>query len=566
TDYVQDGTPTFGWAMLDSGSGEYQRDYELEVWNNEHFNDTLLWSQEHSDVVTIHDTAVTTNSRPFGTADAFRYQMKMISSLLPRSGVVDKITFGTVESTGTIVLENLQIFMLGVQSATDLTTDFDANYEGVQPVSVLTVPSYEAQIVDGSFTIDIENTFFLNSRYNLIVELRFSNNTGSLVGYANTLAAGGSVAYTWGAGALTSTTATWTYDRLHNFGVQFQSDIVFDPTFDTANDFPFGTTIGEAGIFQTKYNKSMIPDTGIIDKIWFPVTSFTGDAVYENLVIRLVETPKLGELSHTNFDSNFAGATPVTVLDEGSYVVRNLGGVLVIDVDNVFHYSGEHDLLIDIRWDSQVSGYLSVMRVMNAGGYRAWNLTWGSNVAGNDTRTTHMYLDFTHSESSVEYAGTPLVDVTRYYWRVRTCDSTGIWSDWTNHEFKYEVLTSVPDFDTPVVDPDPAVVDLPVTVGLNVTYFLGVSLVLIEFDGSNHTMTAIGDTYSYTLTPDTVGNMTYTIFMESNVGTWSSTSGLVEVVQPGLLPGDMTLLLIAGAAGLVIVIIVVLLARGRGKK
>ena len=163
TDYIQDATPTLGWAISDSGSGEFQRDYELEVWNNEHFNDTLLWSQEHSDIVTIHDSATTTNNRPFGTADAFRYQMKMISSLLPRSGVVDKLTFGTVETTGTIVLENLQIFMLGVENALDLTADFEANYNGVQPISVLNVPSLEAQIVDGSFTIDIENTFFLNS-------------------------------------------------------------------------------------------------------------------------------------------------------------------------------------------------------------------------------------------------------------------------------------------------------------------------------------------------------------------------------------------------------------------
>jgi len=311
----------------------------------------------------------------------------------------------------------------------------------------------------------------------------------------------------------------------------------------------------------------MIPDTGIIDKIWFPVNSFAGDAVYENLTIRLVETPKLGPLSHTDFDSNFAGATPVTVLDESSYVVRNLGGVVVIDVDNVFHYTGEHDLLIDMRWDSQVSGYLTIMRVMNAGGYRAWDLDWfGIPASGNDTRTTHMYLDFIHSDSSVVYDGTALVDVTRYFWRVRTCDSTGIWSDWTNHEFKYEVLTSVPDFDTPVVDPDPAVVDLPVTVALNVTYFLGVSQVLMEFDGSNHTMTAVGDTYSYTFTPDTVGNVTYTIYMESNVGTWSTTTGLFEVIEPSLIPGDIPLWLIAGLGGAVIVIVLVLILRGRGKK
>ncbi len=567
TDYVQDATPTLGWAMSDSGSGEFQRDYELEVWNNTYYNDTLLWSQEHSDLMTVHDASTDSNTRPFGTADGFRYQMKFVSSLLPRSGIVDKLTFETVALTGTIVFENLQIFMLGVQNAADLTTNFEANYDGVQPISVLTSPSLAAPIVDGWFTIDIENTFFLNNRINLMIELRFTNNTGTLSGTHVTWTAGGSVAYTWGTGATTSTTADWAYDRLHSFEVQFQSDIVFDPASTSANDFPFGTTLGESGMFQMKYNKSMIPDTGIIDKIWFPVTSFTGDAVYENLTIRLVETPKLGELSHTDFDSNFAGATPVTVLDQSSYVVRNVGGVLVIDVDTVFHYTGEHDLLIDMRWDSQVSGYIAVMRVMNAGAYRAWDLDWfGTPASGNDTRTTHMYLDFINSASSAEYDGTALVDTTRYYWRVRTCDSTGIWSDWTNHEFKYEVLTSVPDFDTPVVNPDPAVVDFPVTVSINVTYFLGINQVLMQFDGTNHTMTMDADTYSHTWTPDTVGNVTYTIYMESVVGTWSSTSGLVEVIQPGLGLGDIPLWLIAAAGGAVIVIVLIVILRGRGKK
>jgi hypothetical protein len=566
TDYVQDSTPTLGWGMSDSGIGEFQRDYEIEVWNTNTYDDTLLWNQNHTDTVAIHDTGTGTNSRPFGTAEPFRYQMKMSDSLFGRSGLVDKLTFGTAAATGTIVFENLQIFMLGVQNAVALTADFDANYDGVQPISVLNVPSYEAEIVDNWFTIDIENIYFLNGWYHQIIELRFTNNTGTLTGAPLTLAVGGTVAYSWGADADTSTTAGYLYDRLHNFVVHYETDLVYDPPTITANAFPFGADIGHPGIFQTKYNNSMIPDTGIIDKIWIPVGEFTTEVTYENLMIRLVETPKLGPLSHTDFDSNFAGATPVTVLDRSTYTVRNLGGVLVIDVDNTFYYNGDHDLLIDMRWDNLVSGYCTVFRVIGAGAYRAWNLTWGGPVEGNDTRTTHMYLDFTHSAGSVEYDGTPLVDATRYYWRVRTCDSTGIWSDWTNHEFKYEVLTSVPEFTTPVVNPDPAIVDQPVTVSLNVTYFLGVSEVLMEFDGSNHTMAVVGNTYSYTWAPDEVGNVTYTIYMESNIGTWSSVSGIFDVVQPGLDLGDMTIWIIAGVAGAIIVIVLVVIMRGRGKK
>lgn len=566
TDYVQDSTPTLGWSMSDSGTGEFQRDYEVEVWNDAMYNDTQLWAQSHTDNVTIHDTGTGTNSRPFGTDSEIRYQMKFSNSLFPRSGVVDKLSFGTDTTSGNIVLENLQIFMLGVQDALALTTDFEANYDGVQPICVLDVPIYEAEIIDNWFTIDIENIYFLHGRYNQIIELRFTNNTGTLVGAPLTLSVGGTVAYSWGTDASTSTTADFTYERLHNFALYFESDIVFDPYSGSGNVYPFGVDPGHPGVLQTKYNMSMIPDTGIIDKIWFPVNQFSGDVVYENLVIRLAETTRLGGLSFTDFDSNFAGATPITVLDESSYVVRNLGGVLVIDVDNVFHYNGEHDLLIDMRWDDLLSGYCTVIRDLDMGAYRAWNLTYGGLTYGNDTRTTHMYIDFVHSDNAVEYNGIALVDATRYYWRVRTCDSTGIWSDWTNHEFKYEVLTSVPDFTTPVVNPEPAIVNQPVTVSLNVTYFLGISEVLMEFDGSNHTMTAVGNTYSYTWSPNEVGNVTYTIYMESNIGTYSSVSGIFDVVQPGLNLGDMTIWIIAGVAGAVIVIVLVLVARGRGKK
>jgi hypothetical protein len=149
--YVQDSTPELGWGMTGSGVADYQRDYELEVWNNADYNDTLLWSEgEHTDFVTFHDSSSGTNTRPFGTRNEFRYQMKFPASILTRSGVVDKVQFETNVQTGEIIFENLQINMLCVENALDLTADFAANYDGVIPISVLNTPSYAAPIVDGS--------------------------------------------------------------------------------------------------------------------------------------------------------------------------------------------------------------------------------------------------------------------------------------------------------------------------------------------------------------------------------------------------------------------------------
>ena len=559
SNYVQDSTPTFEWGMYDSGTGEYQRDYELEVWDNAYYNDTLLWSEGHTDFLSIHDSNTGSNYYPFGEATEFRYQLKYPSSLITRSGVVDKLMFETIELEGEVVLENLQINMACVEDTADLTSDFAANYDGVQPTSVLNTPSYAAPIVNGRITFDIENTFFMHNGLYLIVELRFTNNTGTLAYTTRTLGAGGSAAISEGVGDYYSTTADYTDDRMNTLEVYFESDLIWDPASGVQNDFPFGTTIGYPGILQTKYNKSMITETGVIDKIWFPVGQFVGDVIYENLTIRMVETPLLGYLSYEDFDSNFAGQTPITVLDRNTYQVRNLGNVLVIDLDNVFYYSGEHDLLIDIQWDELVSGYCSVLRTMDAGGYRAWDLHWGGDTAGNDTRTTNMYIDFLHPENSIEFDGTALTNATTYYWRVRTCDSTGIWSDWTNQQFKYEELSSVPEFSAPLANPAPAVVDNLVTVSINVTYFLGVHEVLMEFGGSNHSMIADGDTYSLEMTPATVANITYTIYMESNIHTWSSTSGLVVVTEaPTVGLGDTTLLIIIAAGAVVLIIILVL--------
>jgi hypothetical protein len=565
TDYIQDSTPVFEWMISDSATGEYQRDYEVEVWNNEGYNDTMLWQEKHTESpLLIHDSAGTFNTRPFATAQEFRYQMKFPSSLFFGSGVVDKISFEVSDATGLMEFEDLQIFMLCVEDTAALTSDFQANYDGREPIMVLNRPYVSAEVQDNWFTIDLENSFYLSKSLYLIIELRFMDNIGLLSTTPYTSAASGSVAYTYGVGASMSLTATVTSDRLHSLSVQFESDMIHDPGTATTNAYPFGADIGDPGIFQTKYNASMIEDTGFIDKLWFPVLQTSVNVTYENLVIRMAESPVLGALSHTDFESNFGGVAPVTVLDRATYTVRNLGKSLVIDLDNLFYYSGTHDLLIDMRWDNLTSGHCSVFRDLDAGAYRAWDLTWNNNpVTDNDTRTTHLYIDFVHSENTIDYAGTALVNATRYYWRVRVCDSMGIWSDWTEHSFKYEELSSTPEFTTPVVDPTPSFVNTELTVSLNVTYFLGIHEVNIEIDGTNYTMTQVGDAFSHSLTPDTVGNITYVIYMESNIGTWSTTSGVIQVAQGGIQLGPMTIWLVLGAAGVIAVVVIVIFLRGR---
>ncbi|MFW9958221.1 MAG: DNRLRE domain-containing protein [Candidatus Odinarchaeota archaeon] len=564
-DYIQDSTPKLGWTMADSGSGEYQRDYALEVNTNQYFNGTNLWNENHTKMVIVHDSSGGANLRPFATSAEFRYQMKFDESLISDSGIIDKLHFETIDETGTIAFKNLVVQLVCTTTVGVLTTNFQSNYGPAKPITVLNRTSYNATITDHHFSIDVENTFFLNARQSLIVELRFTDNIGTLALTPITMSVGGSAAYTFGAGAYTSTTAAITDDRANSLTVELLSTEVYTNPASTGNAYPFNVDNGFPGRFQLKYNKSMVSDTGIIDRIYFPVSQFSGDVVYEGLKVYLVESPRLGTISHTNFEENYGGITPTLVLDEEIYQVRNLGAVLVLDVNNIFYYHGAHDLLIDISFENKVSGACNTLRTIGGGAYRAWNVTSSVLDNGNDTRTYDMVLDFIHSDNPVEYAGTPLVNATTYYWRVKTCDSTGIWTDWTSMSFKYEKLDSTPEFTGPIASPSPAYVGSPVSVSLNVTYFLGIGGVWIEMDGSNHSMTAVGSTYAYTWTPTSAGNVIYTIYMESNIGTWSSVSGALVVLTPGLAV-DPTLLLIVAGVGLVVVIVIVVILRGRGKK
>jgi hypothetical protein len=126
------------------------------------------------------------------------------------------------------------------------------------------------------------------------------------------------------------------------------------------------------------------------------------------------------------------------------------------------------------------------------------------------------------------------------------------------------VLSSAPAWEGPIFDPDPALVDASVTASINVTYFLGVENVWIDIDGTNQSMTPTADTYTFTWTPTTTGNVTYYIYMESSIGTWSSTTGTLEVVVGGIggpIDPTMLIIILAAAGAVVVIILIVILKR-----
>jgi len=565
-DYIQDSAPTLSWNFSDPDVNDFQSGRNIEVWDDEYYNGTQLWNSTSEDISTIRNsTSIIGHNHPFGIDNEVRLQMKYPHSELERSGIVDRLYFRTIEESGTLMLEDFEISMLMVESSSVLSPTFDVNYNGSQPKKVLSMDLYEISYSDHTLVIDVENNFMLNNYLNLIVEFRLMNNKDDLTRIIHVGASPGSVAGATGVGSYTTNTADYAMNRTYDLRIGFQTKEVFASEMVNESAFPFGVTIDTSGLFQIKYNQSVIGRDGVIDSVYFRVEQVDGDVVFENLTVSVVETSVIGALSHFDFSSNYGGRLPVVVIDASTYVVRNLGSCLVLDFADTFYYSNTNDLLIELKWDSFSSGNATVPNLASAAVcYLAWDVHWlGSQKLGNATAGYNLMIDFIESETSVDYAGPPLVNNTSYYWRVQTCDSYGFWSNWATQSFTYNPLTSGPSYEGPISSPAVVYVGDEVTVSINVTYFLGVSEVTIEFGGSNHPMTANGETYSYGWTLTEAGTLNYTIYMLSVIDTSTSVNGSIEVLVSGI--GDNTMYLIIIGAGVALVVVVVVVSRKRGK-
>jgi hypothetical protein len=432
---------------------------------------------------------------------------------------------------------------------------------------VLSRDNYDLSVVNGIIELDLENTFFVNEYLNLIIEIRLTNNTGDKIPLARTEIGPGSAAYSYGTGAYFSTTAGVTGSRTYDLRIGYLTKTVYSGIPATTNRIPFHTDVGYPGRFQIKYNQSYVNRVGYLDRAFMRVDELSTDVVFENFTVTLIESPIEGPLGNDTWTANYGGATSYVVLDSAEYTVKNLGGCLVIDFDNIFYYSNTHDLLIDIQWDNLVSGQCGVLTSSGVyPAYRAYDVQYlGSPIIENSTASYDLMLDFVNDEDSVPLDGCiTLVNATEYYWRVRTCDSTGVWGDWTTHNFKYENSTILPTVTAAVAIPSPVEVNQEVTVSVNATHTAGIYSALFEYDGSNHSMTAVGDTYSFSWTPTTVGEVDYTIYVRSNENTWASVSGSVNVTAESTgigIPGDLTTILIIIAAAAVVIVIIVIIRK-----
>ncbi|MHA2424647.1 MAG: CBM96 family carbohydrate-binding protein, partial [Candidatus Thorarchaeota archaeon] len=434
TDYINP-PGILTWDTLGDGPDEELGNYNFRIYDQPGATGSLI----HMDS-TLYNYALmsidSTHARPFTANTELKFQFKYGDDLLHHSGVVDTIGFIVDTTSATMEFDNISILLTAVNNRDALTSDFDANYDGAVPVPVFYRDSYTATVQGGWVEFDVDNCFFLSERSSLIVELRWMNKAGPSMNSYYSAGLNGSVAYSYGVGAMTETVADFALDRTHAISFDFVSDSVAEDG-SGLNGYPFGSM--SQGVMQLKYNKSLLSHVGTVDKLYFGVDDFGNTSTLEDLRIWMAETPVEGQLG-TTFVDNYGGVTPVLVMNEASYEVRNLGNVLEIDVNNVFTYTGEYDLLIELRFSSRTGEPIFAYRTMGAGAYRAGN-------TADHTATTANYEDEVTYDLDISWVRDQPIDLPDtlepgeyYYARIRPCDTTGVCGEWAEIGFKYDSI------------------------------------------------------------------------------------------------------------------------------
>lgn len=90
-----------------------------------------------------------------------------------------------------------------------------------------------------------------------------------------------------------------------------------------------------------------------------------------------------------------------------------------------------------------------------------------------------------------------------------------------------------PTFSNLIESADPLELGETETIRINTSDPSGINQVLIEFEGSNHSMTHVsGDMWQHdSWIPNSIGSKSYTIWMEDNNNNWNSTSGSILVID-----------------------------------
>ena len=525
TDMIYSEHPIFGW---DFGDSFYSHpSYEVQLRND----DDIVWNKNLDSTVPVFTAGVEEVTTPFTLGNSSRIQMLWSSSLISESGLVDRFYIGTSAPNGaSIVLHNLTVLMR-IKMTSSLGSVFSANYDGGYPTIVLARDYLELIAIDGYFAIDVENTFAINNGAHLLIEMRYDNQTGATVSCLAENGAGNgnaAIASDFADIGVEDIKTASVVSRTYNLKVDLISQTIVDLP-GGGSQYPFDYNSAR---MQLKYNRSLINRKGYINKLFFECSQdsiYRPDMSFENFSILMTETTHTGPLS-TTFSTNYGGTTPIEVLYRSSITIHNTGKWFTIELGSEYYYYNISDLLIEMRWDARTSeDYLPPIFILSSPAYRAIaDDSEAATADSSDSTTYSIFFGWYDASKFSVYDGAPLPS-GQYTFCVRTCNRLGIWSPWSELGFTYFQEGAGPFWSNLEESSNPSEVHQEVTVEIDVYGIQGVSSVLIEHGGLNHSMTLGTTSYWHTWTPTSLGPVDYAIFMEDGLGYWSTVAGSILV-------------------------------------
>ena len=292
-------------------------------------------------------------------ADEMHYQNLYTADEVGPSGKITRISFSRpdVSAGATGVFQNLKISLAHTQ-LNEITDTFADNFDG-NLIEVFNENKVElgSSNNDPWIHFDLNGDFYYDNTKNLLMDIQWVGDNGNNV-------------------ALRASNSNPTHRRAYAYNVSHEtgsSDLasiiamfrkevapsnVIDHHLGTTL-WPFAPTQNEMR-YQMMYQQGDVNQEGIIDKLSFQYRwAYTRFSTFENFTIRLAHTTRDDLVAE--FDDN-PSEPWVEVLNRSSYTLgHNIEyGWIVIDVEDIFYYNNQDNLLIEIRFRGAIGNDIRV--------------------------------------------------------------------------------------------------------------------------------------------------------------------------------------------------------------
>ncbi|MFW5898739.1 MAG: DNRLRE domain-containing protein, partial [Candidatus Saliniplasma sp.] len=288
---------------------------------------------------------------PFGGAsyDQVRYQSVFTPVQVGSEGRMSRLSINrSTLSTGNF--SNFKLYMAHT-SLDNLTSSFADNYNG-ELIEVFSESNVEINSSDGDTWVhfDLNESFVYDTSYNLLVDLQWIGDSGTDI--SSWVTADTGVKRVWS----TDGSATGTVNANRPV-YRFTTEVLHDSVIDAGTQrisHPFWASEDYAKMQLLYTAEEMHEKSGHIDKLsLYRDNHTTGSATFPDFTISLAHSD-IDDLTDT-FEDNYHGEK-IEVYDVPDFTFEEGSGWVDIDVDNLFEYNGEDNLLVEIKWDGNASG------------------------------------------------------------------------------------------------------------------------------------------------------------------------------------------------------------------